>query len=71
MAATEQEVQRSELRWAVAVSVFVLVVFGLTLFAAPALHRNPPSNFERIDPATLHLSGEFTEPNLGANCASS
>jgi cytochrome c oxidase subunit II len=33
--------------------------------AALALHRNPPSNLERIDPATLHLSGEFTEPNLG------
>jgi cytochrome c oxidase subunit 2 len=29
------------------------------------LHRNPPSNAERIDPKTLHLSGEFTEPNLG------
>ena len=65
MAATEHEVQRSELRWAVAVSLFVLVIFGLTLFAALALHRNPPSNLERIDPATLHLTGEFTEPNLG------
>jgi cytochrome c oxidase subunit II len=65
MALTEHEVQRSELRWAVAVSLFVLVIFGLTLFAALALHRNPPSNLERIDPATLHLTGEFTEPNLG------
>jgi cytochrome c oxidase subunit II len=65
MAATEQEVQRSELRWAVAVSLFVLIIFGLILFAALALHRNPPSNLERIDPATLHLSGEFTELNLG------
>ena len=40
-------------------------LFALTLFAALALHRNPPSNAERIDPKTLHLSGEFTEPNLG------
>src|SRR5215472_11718087 len=65
MAATEEEVRHSELRWAVAVSVFVFVIFALTVFAALALHRNPPSNREQIDPQTLHLSGEFTEPNLG------
>ena len=65
MAATEEEVRRSELRWAVAVSLFVFVIFGRKLFAALALHRNPPSNLERIDPQTLHLTGEFTEPNLG------
>ena len=65
MAATEEEVRRSELNWAVAVSLFVFVIFGLTVFAALALHRNPPSNLERIDPQTLHLTGEFTEPNLG------
>jgi len=39
MAATEHEVVRSELRWAAAVSVFVIIIFGLTLFAALALHR--------------------------------
>src|SRR5262245_50204796 len=65
MAATEQDAQRSETRWAVWVSLVVLIIFGLTLFAALALHRNPPSNLERIDPKTLHLTGEFAEPNLG------
>jgi cytochrome c oxidase subunit 2 len=65
MVGTEHDVVRSELRWAVAVIVFVAILFALTLFAALALHRNPPSNAERIDPKTLHLSGEFTEPNLG------
>src|SRR5580765_7927710 len=65
MAATEHDVMRSELRWTAVVSGFVVVTMGLTLFAALALHRNPPSNLERIDPKTLHLSGEFTEPNLG------
>jgi len=65
MAATEQDVARSELRWAAIVGGFVMVTMGLTLYAALALHRNPPSNLERIDPKTLHLSGEFTEPNLG------
>ncbi len=65
MSWTEHDVVRSELRWAAAVIGFVAVLFALTLFAALALHRNPPSNAERIDPKTLHLSGEFTEPNLG------
>ncbi len=65
MAYTEHDVVRSELRWTVAVAAFVGILFALTLFAALALHRNPPSNIEPIDPKTLHLSGEFTEPNLG------
>lgn len=65
MATTEHDIARSELRWAAVVGGFTAVILGLTLFAALALHRNPPSNIERIDPKTLHLSGEFTEPNLG------
>jgi cytochrome c oxidase subunit 2 len=65
MAATEQDVLRSEIRWAVAVSIFVVVTLGFVLFAALALNRNPPSNIEPIDPKTLHLTGEFTEANLG------
>ena len=65
MASTEPDVSPTELRWAAIVGVFVAVIFLLTLFAALALHRNPPSNLERIDSKTLHLSGEFTEPNLG------
>src|SRR6186997_1348732 len=65
MAATEHDVVRSELRWTVVVTAFVMVTMALTLFAALALHRNPPSNAEQIDPKTLHLQGEFTEPNLG------
>ena len=65
MASSEQDVLRSEIRWATAVSAFIVVILGLVLFAALALHRNPPSNIEPIDPKTLHLTGEFTEANLG------
>ena len=65
MSAAEQSVRGSERRWSIVVGAFVAVTLGLTLFAALALHRNPPSNLERIDPKTLHLTGEFTEPNLG------
>src|SRR5437763_14656929 len=65
MASNEQDVLRSEIRWAAAVSAFIVVTLGLVLFAALALHRNPPSNIEPIDPKTLHLTGECTKPNLG------
>ena len=47
------------------VSAAVGLILAATLYAALALHRNPPSNVERIDPKTLHLTGEFTEDNLG------
>jgi cytochrome c oxidase subunit II len=65
MAMDEHSILRSEVRWAAVVGGFVVVTMGATLFATLALHRNPPSNLETIDPKTLHLSGEFTEPNLG------
>src|SRR5205085_5694668 len=35
------------------------------IYAGLVHHINPPSNIEPIDPKTLHLSGEFTEANLG------
>ena len=65
MAADEESVARSEARWSIFVIVSVALLLGATLFAALAMHRNPPSNLERIDPTTLHLTGEFTEMNLG------
>lgn len=67
MPVSEQFVVRSELRWSAVVGVFIVLMLGATLFAALALHRNPPSNLERIDPKTLHLTGEFTEGNLGTH----
>lgn len=64
-ARTEHDVIRSELRWAVAAIGTVAVIFVAILGAALAFQMNPPSNIEMIDPKTLHLSGEFTEANLG------
>ena len=65
MAADEQSVLRTELRWALAMGGVVAGLLVGILYAALALHRNPPSNIETIDPITLHLTSEFTEPNLG------
>ncbi|HYR36612.1 MAG TPA: cytochrome C oxidase subunit II [Burkholderiales bacterium] len=65
MPISEELIVRSELRWA-AISVGVVSVIMVALiFAGLVHHINPPSNLETIDPKTLHLSGEFTEANLG------
>jgi cytochrome c oxidase subunit II len=66
MATDEHSVLRSELRWATGVAVIVGVIFAAILVSAFALHRGPPSNIETVDPQTLHLVGEFIEPNLGS-----
>jgi cytochrome c oxidase subunit 2 len=65
MASSEEDIRRSEQRWSVVVGGAVVVIFAAILYAALALHVNPPSNIETIDPKTLHLSDEFTEANLG------
>jgi len=62
---SEEAIVRSEMRWA-AVAIGVMSVIMLALIYAGLVHHiNPPSNIELIDPKTLHLSGEFTEANLG------
>lgn len=64
-AAIEKKILKAELRWAALVAIIVFVIMGAIIFAAVSMHINPPSNREYIDPQTLHLSGEFTEGNLG------
>lgn len=63
--ASEEAIVRSELRWAIVVGGVVGVIMIAIIFAAISMHINPPSNREYVDPKTLHLSGEFTEANLG------
>src|SRR3954447_24501301 len=65
MAATEGEILQTELKWAGVAFGTVSVISAAIIYAALAAHINPPSNIETIDPQTLHLSGEFTEQNLG------
>jgi cytochrome c oxidase subunit II len=43
----------------------VSVIMIAIIFAGVAMHINPPSNIERVNPQDLHLSAEFTEANLG------
>ncbi len=65
MANREEAILKSELRWGMIVGAIVAIILGAILYAALAMHINPPSNREYVDPKTLHLSAEFTETNLG------
>ena len=66
MAINEEVILKSEVRWAWIVGAIVAVILIAILYAALAMHINPPSNREYVDPKTLHLSAEFTEANLGS-----
>jgi cytochrome c oxidase subunit 2 len=61
----ERRVLGTELLWAFGVGVLVAATLSLIVFTALTRGINPPSNVERVDPKTLHLSGEFAEQNLG------
>jgi cytochrome c oxidase subunit II len=56
---------RTERRWAI-ISVIVMIVLSL-MAAFAGIHQAtmPQARVETIDPTRLHLSGEFTEANLG------
>ena len=62
---SEEKILRTELRWALLSGAIMLLILGAIVFAGISMHINPPSNREFVDPRTLHLSGEFTEGNLG------
>lgn len=65
MAIDERAILRTELRWAAVVAAMVLAIVAAIIGSGIVLAVHPPSNVETIDPATLHISGEFTEANLG------
>jgi len=61
----ERRILGTELLWAFGVGVFIAATLSAVVFTALSRDINPPSNVERLDPKTLHLSGEFAEHNLG------
>lgn len=66
---SERTILRTELRWG-AIVLAVLSTMMVTMIATGVtLAIHPPSNVETIDPATLHLKGEFIERNLGTTVA--
>src|SRR3954462_2869979 len=67
MPASEEAILKSELGWAAVSGGIVTVIMLAVIYAGVVHHINPPSNIETIDPKTLHLTGEFTESNLGTS----
>ena len=65
----ERRILGTELLWAFGVGILVAATISMIVFTALTRNINPPSNLERIDPKTLHLSGEFAEQNLGTSVA--
>jgi cytochrome c oxidase subunit II len=61
----ERRILGTELLWAFGVGILIAATLSMIVFTALTRDINPPSNVERIDPKTLHLSGEFAEYNLG------
>lgn len=66
MAIDEHSIARSERRWAFAMIAASAALLAAILYSSLGAHINPPSNsIEITDPATLHVTGEFVETNLG------
>lgn len=55
----------SERRWARVVAVVVALVVALMIYSGLHWSAIAPAPVQAIDAATLHLSGEFMEANLG------
>lgn len=59
-------VAKVERRWAVVMVGLVGLLVAMVVFTGLHSATMPPSRVETIDPATLHLAGEFVEGNLGS-----
>jgi hypothetical protein len=59
------DILRSKLRWGGIALSTVLIILAIIIFTAVAFAIHPPSNVETVDPAPLHLRGEFIKSNLG------
>jgi cytochrome c oxidase subunit 2 len=57
---------RAERRWVLLVGAIILFLTGMLVYMSLHWATMPPARMETIDPATLHLSGEFVESNLGS-----
>ncbi|HEY6979610.1 cytochrome C oxidase subunit II [Reyranella sp.] len=57
---------RIERRWATLSVVIVVLLAAMAAFAGIHQATMPQARVETIDPATLHLGGEFVESNLGS-----
>lgn len=57
---------KAEGRWAVFVIIIVAILLAMMAFTSLHWAMMPAQRVETVNPSTLHLSGEFTEDNLGS-----
>ncbi|AWK86016.1 cytochrome C oxidase subunit II [Azospirillum thermophilum] len=58
--------ERVERRWATLSVAIIVLLAGLAAFAGIHQATMPQARVETVEPATLHLAGEFVESNLGS-----
>jgi len=61
----EEVVERTERRWLYTMATVLGLMLAVIVFTGVTQMMNPLSDVETINPATLHLQGEFVESNLG------
>jgi len=57
----------AERRWAFVVGLIIAALVAMMVFTGLQWAAMPPSRVETVDPRTLHIAGEFIEPNLGTS----
>jgi len=63
--AGEAVAARAERNWSLLIGAIIALLLAMMAYMTLHWATMPPSRLETIDPATLHLAGEFTEANLG------
>jgi cytochrome c oxidase subunit 2 len=58
--------EQAETRWAWIVAAIIALLLGMMGYMSLHWITMPPQRMETINPATLHLGGEFVEANLGS-----
>jgi cytochrome c oxidase subunit 2 len=61
----ERVAAAAEARWAIVVGAIIVFLVGMMVYMSVHWAAMPPVRTETIDPATLHIAGEFVETNLG------
>lgn len=61
----EPVIERTEKHWLYAMAGVLAVMMGVVVLTGATHMMNPLSDVETINPATVHLQGEFVESNLG------
>ena len=62
----EPVIVRTERRWLFAMATMLGSMLAVVVLTGVTQMMNPLSDVETINPATLHLHGEFVESNLGS-----